>query len=217
VVTSLAVQLYTYPLSHYCIKVQKILEYKGIPYRSIEVKYNDRTPLLKASGQDYIPYLVDDGQGFTWPHIVDHLERKAPTPTLYPDGNKGKAAVLEHWAHAVVEEAVWRYVVTDAEKYLARRDEAEAWVFGEMQSRARGPWHLLEHRKPEFYEGMKEVLALVEKGLDGKPYYGGNAPSLADFALYGAISPLYTVGGQIPAEFQTLRAWWGRLDGKKSA
>lgn len=204
--------LFDLPISHYCVKVKKILDYKGIPYRTVDAPYHDRRELLRVSGQDYVPYLTDDGKGIVWADIPDHLEAKQPTPTLYPNGEKGKAKLLESWAHDVVEERVWRYVVTDARKWFERRSEVEAWVFEEMQVRARGPWHVLELRKGEFLEGMKGTLALAQEGLDGKPYYGGDAPSLADFAIYGAISPLYTVGRSIPEELPALRAWWGRME-----
>src|SRR4030066_2269243 len=88
---------------------------------------------------------------------------------------KGVAFVLEQWSHAVTEEKVWRYVVTKIPPVL--RDDHERWVFEEMQTRARGPWHVLEMRREEFRKDMVTALAMVEAMLEGKDWMLGT-PSL---------------------------------------
>src|SRR2546425_12552094 len=73
-----------------------------------------------------------------------------------------------------------------------------------MQTRARGPWHVLESRREEFRQDLDKHLGLVDAILDGRDWILGQ-PSLADFGIYGSISPLLTVGEMIPAEFPRLR------------
>lgn len=202
------VLLYDLPLSHYCVKVKRILDYKGIPYETEYAPYHDRQDLLAVSGQDYVPYLLWEDDGVTWQDIPDFLEKKKPQPTLYPNGSRNLARILEHWAHNVVEEHVWRVVAPDARATFA--DPREAWVFEEMQRRTRGDLDAFATRKAEFEKDLVRVLEPVEARFAESPYLLGDAPSLADFALYGAIHPLPYTRNAIPAELPKTRAWFER-------
>lgn len=205
----MAVLLYDLPLSHFCVKVRRILDYKGIPYETEYAPYHDRQDLLAVSGQDYVPYLLWEDKGYTHDQIVDVLEKKAPTPTLYPGGQRHLARILESWAHDVVEEAVWKVVCSDAPATF--QDPRERWVFVELQERKRGPLEVMAMRKPEFLKGMVATLQLAEDRLAESPYLLGAEPSLADFALYGAVNPLPYTGNAWPAQLPRLRAWFERV------
>jgi glutathione S-transferase len=196
------------PISHHCVSADRMLAFKGVEFDTTYVPYHDKRELIKATGQDYVPTLVWGGKPVTWYDIPDFLERHQPEPTLYPYGNKGLAVTLEHWGHQVLEERVWRYVVTKIPPVL--KDDHERWVFEEMQTRARGPWHVLEMRREEFREDMMKHLAMVEGMLDGREWILGK-PSLADFGAYGSISPLFTVGEAVRAELGNLAAWAKRV------
>src|SRR5207247_5820524 len=114
----------------------------------------------------------------------------------------------EHWGHQVLEERVWRYVVTKVPPVL--KSEEERWVFEEMQTRARGPWHVLQMRREEFRQDMNKHLGMVDSILDGRDWILGQ-PSLADFGIDGSMSPLVTVGESVPPEFPRLAAWDSRV------
>lgn len=205
----MVVLLYDLPLSHYCVKVKRLLAYKGIPYETEHAPYHDRQDLLAVSGQDYVPYLLWEDEGVTWPRIPDFLEAKRPDPTIYPDGSRNVARMLESWAHAVVEEAAWRCVVYDAVRTF--EDPRERWVFEEIQTRGRGPLEVMALRKPEFLKDLVATLQPAEARLHEAPYLLGEAPSLADFALYGALHPLPYTGNAIPHALPHLRAWFERV------
>ncbi len=200
--------LYSMPISHYCVAADRMLAFKGIPFRTVLVPYHDKRELIKATGQDYVPALVWGGKPVAWHDIADFLESAKPKPTLYPLGQKGLAEVLENWGHQVLEERVWRYVVTKVPAVF--RDEHERWVFEEMQTRARGPWHVLEMRRDEFREDMNKHLGMVDAMLHGREWVLGE-PSLADFGIYGGLSPLLTVRERIPKELPALAAWIQRI------
>lgn len=200
--------LYEEPFSHYCVAAERMLAFKGIPYKPVDVAYHDKRELIQATGQDYVPTLVWDGKPVFWYDIPDFLERMRPEPTLYPGGQKGVAVVLEHWGHQVLEERVWRYVVTKVPPKLS--SDLERWAFEEMQTRARGPWHVLEMRRGEFKEDMVKHLAMVEAMLDGRDWVLGK-PSLADFGLYGSLYPLLFVGEKVPKGLPRLAKWVDRV------
>lgn len=185
-----------------------MLAFKGVPFRPVYVSYSDKRELIRATGQDYVPALTWDGVVVPWQEIPEYVERTWPSPTLFPGRNRGLARTLEDWGHQVLEERVWRYVVTRAPPLLT--DDVERWVFEELQTRARGPWPILEYRREEFRADMERHLQLVEEMLDGREWLLG-APSLADFGVFGGMSPLLTVGERVPDRFPNLSAWADRI------
>ncbi|MCI4335337.1 MAG: glutathione S-transferase family protein [Thermoplasmata archaeon] len=201
-------QLYYHPISHYCVSAERILAFKGIRYRLVVEPYHDRRRLLKATGQDYLPAWVEGTRVVTWDRMADHLERRTPAPSLYPDGQRALARALENWGHQVLEERVWRYVVTSVPAVL--EGEVERWVFEEMQARARGSWEQLRQRRPEYRREMHGYLRMLEEILTDRPWLLGE-PSLADFGVFGSISPLLTVGERVPRSMPQLADWTERI------
>lgn len=200
------VLLYGMDLSHYVVKVKRILEHKGISYEYEYAPYHDRQDLLKVSGQDYVPYLLWDDEGVTWEKIPDFLEQKKPTPTIYPWGQKSLAKILEAWAHETVEELAWRVVAPDARGTF--KDPREAWVFEELQRRKRGDLDEMALLKPKYVKELVAGLQNVEARLGEAPYLFGPEPSVADFALYGALHCLPYTGNEIPRELPHVRKWF---------
>src|SRR3989304_2880591 len=78
--------LYSMPISHWCISADRMLAFKGVPFDTTYVPYHDKTELIAARGQDYVPTLVWDGKPVMWYDIPDFLERERPGATLDPWG-----------------------------------------------------------------------------------------------------------------------------------
>ena len=203
------VTLWDMPYSHHCIKVRKLLAHKGVAHDTRLVPYHDKRALLAATGQDYVPYLHWDGRGVPWGGIVEFLEEQVPEPSAFPPGLKGQARMLEQWAHDVLEERVWRYVVPDFGPIF--KDEQERWVFEEIQFWKRGPMEALKARQPQAREDMLRHLRFVEDALERSDFLLGDLPCVADFAVHGALYPLRHVGKQVPRELPRLRAWDQRV------
>jgi glutathione S-transferase len=202
--------LFQEPFSHWCIKVHKIMDYKKIKYEIKDVGYHDKRELIIATGQDYVPAIVNGSEIVTYVDIPDYLEKLAPMPTIYPDGPKALAKALENWAHWRLEEIVWRYVVSDFPKTF--KDDLERWVFIEIQELKRGPLDLMAARKPAFKSDLEAHFQLLEDMLRNHKFLLTDAPSLADFATFGAIYPLRYSGNEIPAQFGRLHAWFSSID-----
>ena len=201
--------LYYMPISHYCVCAERMLAFKGIHAEIVRVPYHDKRALLAATGQDYVPALVWDGRVVPWKEIAGFLEAERPTPSLYPGGQHGAAEALDEWGHLIVEERVWRYVVTKAPPTFP--DPVERWVFEEIQNRSRGPWSLLEQRREEFKSDLMPTLAKIDRMLEDRPWVLGNAASLADFGIFGGLSPLFAVGEPMPEGLPRLAAWIDRV------
>ncbi len=195
---------YGYPQSHYCIAVDRMLAFKGVKARLVRVPYHDKRDLLRATGQDYVPAIVAGRRVVEWREIPRYLETLVPTPTLYPPGREGLAETLANWGQQVLEERVWRTVVSRITRTFP--DAVERGVFEEMQTRARGSFAQLDARRAEFVEDLGRHLAMVERMLDGRAWVL-DEPSVADFGIFGALSPLFTVGDPVPARFPNVRRW----------
>jgi glutathione S-transferase len=202
------VELYFLPPSHYCVSVERMLAYKGVHAKKLYAPYHDRQELLDRTGQDYVPTLLWNGKAVTWQAIPAFLDATCPDPPLLPPGQEGLARTLENWGHQVLEERVWRAVVTQVPKAL--KSAAERWVFEEMQTRSRGPWHVLRSRRPEFVRDLMDYFALVDDLVRGREWIL-DGPSLADFGIYGGLSPWLLVGEKIPTRFPALRSWVARV------
>lgn len=205
------VRLHDLPISHYCVKARALLGYKGVKFERVDAPYHDRQDLLKISGQDYVPYIEWGKTGVAWYDIPDFLEREVPAPTLYPGGERAAAKMIENWAHQVVEEAAWKVALPKAPETF--KDARERWVFEEMQIRRRGPLEAHALRMKDWQADLDGVLDLVEGPLDTRAWMlPGDAPSLADFALYGALTPLFATGIGLPKERKRLRDWQSRVE-----
>ena len=60
-------------------------------------------------------------------------------------------------------------------------------------------------------EDTNKHLAMVGSILEGRDWILGQ-PSLADFGIYGSLSPLLTVGENIPKEFPRLAKWASMIE-----
>lgn len=99
-------ELHQFELSHFCEKVRFILDYKGLPYRKVEVTPGiGQLELFRASGQRQVPVLKD---GNDWiagsTAIAFYLDKKYPEQPLLPLNAQQRALtlILEEWADASI-------------------------------------------------------------------------------------------------------------------
>jgi glutathione S-transferase len=77
--------LYRAPWSTNVERVTMALAHKDLEFDSVEISYEDRSPVVEVSGQELVPVLVDgDDVVVDSMAIVAHLERRQPDPPLYP-------------------------------------------------------------------------------------------------------------------------------------
>ncbi len=203
--------LYDEDYSPYCGKIRKLLDFKGLRYRTIPVPYHDKVRLLKETGQDYVPFLRDGRRGVPWTEAVDYLERIRPEPTAYPAGLRTACKILEAWEYDWFEDRFWALVAP----FLERRftDPVERWNFTETWERAYGPFDAVRKDPRPAWDSLAASLETLERGLRDHPYLISSQPTAFDFAMYGDFHAGEYAGVKWPARYPQLRAWYRRIDG----
>jgi glutathione S-transferase len=209
--------LHHYAGSPFAEKIRLILGYKKLAWKSVSIPrimpkpdvvaltggYR-RTPILQIGAHIYCDTAL----------IAEVLERAAPAPSLYPPAQAAQARMIAHWADthlfwtaipytmqpegmkAIFAGASPEEIKAFGADRAAMRNNAPRMAAGEAIGQAR-----------VFVEWIDALFA------DGRTYACGDAPTIADFALY---HPLWfilrapPVAGILEGR-ERLRAWRERM------
>lgn len=202
--------LYDEVYSPYCGKIRKLMDYKGIRYRTLAVPYHDKIRLLRETGQDYVPFLRDGRRGVPWIEAVDYLEGLRPEPSAYPDGVRAACKILEAWEYDWFEDRYWALVAPFLERKL--KDPLERWNFTETWERAYGPFASTRKDPQPVWASLAPSLKMLEQGLREHPWLIGPKPTAFDFAIYGDLHAGEYAGVRWPSAYPRLRSWYRRVN-----
>jgi glutathione S-transferase len=214
--------------SPFCTKVHRALAFKGLAYRPKNAaspaavkKINPRgkLPVIELDGR-----LIPDSSA-----IFRALDELQPEPRLYPEdvATRARVKLLEDWAD---ESLYWfavhqRWGVDENFKLLAKEftfiPAALRWLVPPMIRRgvlkslfAQGIGRLAQS---EVLEQLETHLDMLVGLLGDGPFFVGEAPTAADFAIFG---PLQAMRQDMTPEARqrvearsTLVAWMRRVDG----
>lgn len=196
--------LHHYPVSPFAEKVRAILGYKGLAWKSVQIPLimpkpdvvaltggYRKTPILQLGADVYCDTAL----------IARVLERLAPSPTLFPQGDTVAVRAMEHFADAVMFNIVIPiafqpgggmiklYFPEATPEFLAAfgKDRAAIRQGGTVR---RGPLH-------ECKANTQGLLAAIETQLKG-PFLFGEQACAADFSLYHVLWPLWKVADTRP-------------------
>lgn len=201
-------ELHHWEISPFCEKVRKILDYKGIPYRTVTQPLTQRPLLQRHTGQQKVPVLRD---GDTWvadsTDIARYLDEHYPDKPVLPAGGRDRALCLliEDWADEAFASTV------QPAKWLSPGNFPV--LAGRMRQELTGPVNslLLTVAKPVLQKQMREYLhgrgmkrnavALtdqldqLEALLGSQSYLFGDTPTVADFAVAALLKELKGLKG----------------------
>lgn len=195
-------ELYQFELSHYCEKIRLILDYKGLPYRKIEVTPGiGQLDLYRLSGQRQVPVLKDGAEIIAdSTAIAEYLDKTYPDKPIIPTDPKlkGLCLLIEQWADesiglnarkclvgALGQDQAFRTAVLPAGtpeflKTLVGSVPGELFGVLGLGVGMIGPDALKAAK-----DSMKRDLASLCFLLMGQPYLVTDQPTLADFAVAG--------------------------------
>jgi glutathione S-transferase len=194
-------ELYQFELSHYCEKIRLILDYKGLPYRKIEVTPGiGQLDLFRLSGQRQVPVLKDGAEVVAdSTAIAKYLDQRYPERPIIPTDPKQRALcfLIEEWADesiglnsrkvmigAFSQSAAFRraFLPSSTPDFLRTIVDSVPPEALEVLGMGAGfgPDTVKSAR-----QAMQQNLESLSVLLQDSPYLVGDQPTLADFAVAG--------------------------------
>jgi maleylpyruvate isomerase len=205
-----ALTLYRAPFSTNVERVALALAHKGLEVESVEISYEDRSPVVEVSGQPLVPVLVDGDEVVAdSTRILRHLEERWPEPPLFPrdPARRAELDVFLEWFNEV-----WKLPPNAIEAELGR-DQPDHGRIAELAARMRG-W-----------------LDVFEAMLDGRDHLFGDDFSAADCAAFPFLKfaklrdpaddelfhRILEDSLQLNGGYRRLSAWIDRVNGRPRA
>ena len=198
-------RLYRVPFSTNVERVALALAHKAVEVEHVDVPYDDRSEIVRVSGQELVPVLVDGERVLSdSPAILDYLEERFPEPPLYP-ADPARRAELRTFLD-------WFNVVWKRPPNLIAAEEAKP-------EPDRGRIAALEGR-------IEGALPRFEELLAGRDYLFGEELTVADvtafpFLKYAVVweegdehrfHEILRDAMQLGGGYPRLEAWIRRID-----
>ena len=221
----MAVTLHQLEHSPYCIPIAAALRALGVPFRTVQVSYGDRTPIFKLTQGNYhqVPVLVDGGE-VVFESAADTLDVAHFVDQRWAEGRLFPAAV-EGWQRIIVphlenevEGVTFRLV--DPGFFDTVTDERERMFFLRFKERkfGRGCLEVWRGQARQLRAQAEALLTPYDLMLQHHQFLLGDAPVYADYALLGIVGNLTYRGiNQLPSRLKALRAWRTRIEAYRFA
>lgn len=199
--------------SPYCWRARLALAHKGLVVDAVPWRFTEKEKIA-FSGQGLVPVIVD---GDTVVHdswkIAQYLEARYPDrPSLFGDNALAQIRFIQGWADGVLHPAVGRLLMSDIAAVLDAKDQA---YFRESREKRIGMTLEAfsgdrEQRLPDF----RRSLQPIRLPLADFPFLGGNAPTYADYIVFGAFQwARCTSAFRLLADDDPVLAWRRRIEG----
>ena len=181
------------------------------------------------SGNGYKPRLLLSHLGLTYERVeIDILNGESRTPEFLAKNANGRIPVLElEDGTCIAESNAILVYLAEGSRFLPsgrlNRAMTVQWMFFEQYSHepciAVAPRHWLQHLEmtgsqrsqlPERQAGGKAALAVMEGHLGASQWFGGDAMSVADIALY-AYTHVADEGGFNLVDYPAVSDWLARV------
>jgi glutathione S-transferase len=203
-------ELYQFPLSHFCEKARWALDYKGCHYRIHNLLPGPHLwQTRRLAPKTHVPILTDGGhtvQGSA--EIIDHLEELRPEPALTPadPGQAREAREWEAWADRDIGVHLRRYSYGHFMAYpamlrsvlLARASASQRlWyplLFPGVIRAMRKSMRIYPPKVAESRERLEAAFKRLDETLQSGGYLVGDTFSRADLAVCALLAPLVLPG-----------------------
>lgn len=198
--------LHHYPTSPFSEKIRLILGYKQLAWKSVIIPSIMPKPdvLALTGGYRKTPFLQIGADIYCDTALIcDVLEHRQPSPTLYPDHQKGVARVLAQWADTTLFWAAMAYNLSPkgaAAMFAGAPPEVAKAFAADRGAMSTGMTRL---RPGDATAAYKSYLRRLANMLEDHPFLLGDAPTVADFAAY---HPLWFSRVRVPVMADILDA-----------
>lgn len=208
-------RLFVIPASHPSWTARLMLEYKGIPYKRMDLVPVASKGILRAAGFPGIkvPALILDGERVQGSRpIARALEKTAPAPALFPADAEERVEVeeAEAWGDEVLQDVarrcVWNLLSRDRSGMLSYLQGARLGLPIRLAATTAPPLITLSKRfNAGTDENVRADIASLPSHLDrvdawiGSGVLGAESPNAADFQIAPSIALLMTIGDFRPS------------------
>lgn len=215
--------LHHYDASPFTQRALRMLGIKDLDWRSVETPMMPPkddlvtltggyrgTPVLQIGADVYI-----DSQ-----RIARELERRHPTPTLFPGGNVGLTLAMVKWSDTFFRTTLHISIALTAEHWPAEFRRDREYLFPDVDFAA--VTRDVVHAKAQF----RAHAGLLDRQLaDGRPYLGGERPGMLDVHahpfVWVARSYFPELAVELLRDFPRIAPWEQRIakvgEGRRNA
>jgi glutathione S-transferase len=174
--------------SPYCWRIRMALAHKGLAFETVPWRFTDKD-VIAFSGQGRVP-VIRDGETVvhdSWA-IASHLEATYPDrPSLFGGaGGQAHARFINAWADSVVLGGAARQVVHDILQATDPKDHA--YFRSSREQRFGTTLEAVQaDGRANHLAAFRDSLTPARLVLRGQPWLGGEAPSYADYILFGTL------------------------------
>jgi glutathione S-transferase len=198
-------RLYRIPFSTNVERVELALAHKGVDVEHVDVDPADRSEVVRVSGQDLVPVLVDGDRVLSdSPVILEYLEERFPEPPLYPSepARRAEVRLFLDWFNLLWKRPPNLIVAEEG------KPEPDRERIAELEGRIAGS------------------LTVFEDLLDGRDFLFGHELSVADVTAFPFLkyAVLWTEGDpdrfhevlrdtlRLDCRYPRVDAWVHRID-----
>ena len=191
--------LHHYPTSPFAEKVRLMMGFKRLAWHSVVIPMTMPKPDLTAltGGYRKTPVLQIGADIYCDTALIcDVLEQLAPTPTLYPEADKGAARIVAQWADSALftTAMAWNFQPAGVAQVFAGAPAEVVQAFVADRTAMRGG--AARMAASDAAGTYKSYLRRIASMLHGQDFLFGPQPCVADFAAY---HPLWFTQTRTPA------------------
>jgi glutathione S-transferase len=186
-------KLFRFRYSPYARKVQMVLDLLDARYELVEVPYSDRNEIARTTGgYIYVPVLVDDGGEVIVESrdICEYLTASGKGAALVPSPLEGPIWAYHDFADGPLEDVLFRVASPAVRDAWPGAGDRALYVLVKERKFGAGCVDAWEKNQATLVDRARHLLAPSLKTIAARPFLFGDAPTLADAALYGLCKML---------------------------
>ena len=173
--------------SPYCWRTKMALAHKGLEVETIPWRVTDKD-VIAVTKQPLVPVLVDGDRWIndSWA-IAEYLEATYPDrPSLF-GGASGKALSRFHagWADSVLSVGLVKLVLMDIFEHIDPKDRD--YFRTSREKRFGKTLEEVAANRDQDVLAFRDSLLPLRQVLKSQPFFGGEQPLYADYALFGGF------------------------------
>jgi microsomal prostaglandin-E synthase 2 len=222
------IKLYQYEVCPFCCKVRSVLDFKKIPYETVEVNPLGKQEIAFSTDYKKVPILVDNGKVVTESNdIIRYLDENYPKNPVFSENSNDKIK-QEEWLQYADSELV---IILPPNIYGNFRESLSSFDYITNHTKFSKPKRVMikfmgafvmtmvakkkmkEREITDPRKSLRKTLLKWEEALGSKDFMGGNKPDVSDLACMGILQSVHGLKiWDFIAEQKPIADWYQRVE-----